>query len=84
VGRGTSLFVDGLGERPRSFSRPPDPTSDPRAGCDALNAVPVVAVAAGYVLERIARESTLMLLGAVLATLLVALASFAFLVLPQA
>jgi hypothetical protein len=49
-----------------------------------LNAVPIVAVAAGYALERIARESRLLLLGTVLATLLVALASFAFLVLPQA
>ncbi len=49
-----------------------------------LNAVPVVAVAAGYALERIAREGILLLLGVVLATLLVALAAFAFLVLPQA
>ena len=49
-----------------------------------LNAVPVVAVAAGYAIERIAREGILLLLGVVLATLLVALAAFAFLVLPQA
>ncbi|MGH3144105.1 MAG: hypothetical protein ACRDO9_13405, partial [Gaiellales bacterium] len=49
-----------------------------------LNAVPVVAVAAGYALERIAREGILLLLGVALATLLVALASFAFLVLPHA
>lgn len=49
-----------------------------------LNAVPVVAVAAGYAIERIAREGILLLLGVVLATLLVALATFAFLVLPQA
>jgi hypothetical protein len=49
-----------------------------------LNAVPVVAVAAGYALERIAREGILLLLGVVLATLLVALGAFAFLVLPQA
>ena len=49
-----------------------------------LNAVPVVAVAAGYTIERIAREGILLLLGVVLATLLVALAAFAFLVLPQA
>jgi hypothetical protein len=49
-----------------------------------LNAVPAVAVAAGYAIERVAREGILLLLGVVLATLLVALASFAFLVLPQA
>ena len=49
-----------------------------------LNAVPVVAVAAGYAIERIAREGILLLLGVVLATLLVAFATFAFLVLPQA
>jgi hypothetical protein len=49
-----------------------------------LNAVPVVAVAAGYTIERIAREGILLLLGVVFATLLVALAAFAFLVLPQA
>jgi Dolichyl-phosphate-mannose-protein mannosyltransferase len=49
-----------------------------------LNAVPVVAVAAGYAIERVAREGLLLLLGVVLATLLVALASLAFLVLPQA
>jgi hypothetical protein len=49
-----------------------------------LNAVPVVAVAAGYAIERIAREGTLLLLGVVLATVLVALGAFAFLILPQA
>jgi hypothetical protein len=49
-----------------------------------LNAVPVVAVAAGYAIERIARSGRLLLTGVVLATLAVAVSSFAFLVLPHA
>ena len=48
------------------------------------NAVPVVAVAAGYAIERIARSGPLLLTGVALATLAVALSSFAFLVLPHA
>ena len=49
-----------------------------------LNAVPVLAVAAGYALERIARGGVLLLLGVVLATLLVAVSTVAFIVLPPA
>lgn len=49
-----------------------------------LNAVPVVAVAAGYALDRVARGGVLLLLGVVLATLVVALSSLAFVVLPHA
>ena len=49
-----------------------------------LNAVPVVAVAAGYAIERIAREGIFLLLGVALATLAVAVSTVAFVVLPHA
>jgi MFS family permease len=49
-----------------------------------LNAVPVVAVAAGYAFDRIARGGLFLLLGVVLATLLVAVSTLAFVILPHA
>jgi hypothetical protein len=49
-----------------------------------LDAVPVVAIAAAYSLERLAREGPLLLIGAALATLLVAVSTVAFIVLPHA
>ena len=49
-----------------------------------LNAVPVVAVAAGYALDRLSRGGLFLFLGVALATLLVALSTVAFVVLPQA
>jgi hypothetical protein len=49
-----------------------------------LNAVPVVALAAGYAIERVASEGLLLRAGVVLATLAVALSTLAFVLLPQA
>jgi hypothetical protein len=49
-----------------------------------LNAVPIVAVAAGYALERLGRSGLFLLLGVVLATLVVAASTLSFVVLPRA
>lgn len=49
-----------------------------------LNAVPALAVAAGYVLDRMARAGPFLLAGVVLATLVVAIATLMFVVLPHA
>jgi Dolichyl-phosphate-mannose-protein mannosyltransferase len=49
-----------------------------------LNAVPVVALAGGYVIERVASEGLLLRAGVLFATLAVALSTLAFVVLPHA
>jgi hypothetical protein len=49
-----------------------------------LNAVPVVALAAAYVIERVASEGLFLRLGVLFATLAVALSTVAFVLLPHA
>jgi 4-amino-4-deoxy-L-arabinose transferase-like glycosyltransferase len=49
-----------------------------------LNAVPVVALAAGYAIERLGSEGVLLRAGVILATLLAVLSTLAFVLLPHA
>ncbi len=48
-----------------------------------LNAAPIAAVAAGYALERVGREGILLRLGVVIATLLAAISTLGFVILPH-